>query len=142
MIIMKDLMLKDGFCGIADMFDDMFKPVFFERKQDLMKTDIKETEKQIELDIDMPGYAKDQINVTLEKGYLQVSAKKEEYKSTDEQNKGYVRRERSFACQRTYFVGDKVKEEEIKAKYDNGVLSLVIPKELPKPEPQHKIKID
>ena len=73
---MKDLMLKDGFCGIADMFDDMFKPVFFERKQDLMKTDIKEDEKQIELDIDMPGYNKDQINVTLENGYLQVSAKK------------------------------------------------------------------
>ena len=139
---MKDLMLKDGLYGITDMFDDMFKPVFFERKQDLMKTDIKEDEKQIELDIDMPGYNKDQINVTLEKGYLQVSAKKEEYKSTDDKAKGYVRRERSFACQRTYYVGDKVKEEEIKAKYENGVLSLVVPKELPKPEPQHKIKID
>lgn len=140
---MKDLIEKNDFYGIADMFDDMFRPVFYERKSaGLMKTDVKEDEKQIELDIDMPGYAKDQINVTLEKGYLQVSAKKEEYKSSDDKNKGYVRRERSFACQRTYYVGDKVKEDEIKAKYENGVLNLVIPKQLPKQEPQHKIKID
>ena len=140
---MKDLIEKNDLYGIADMFDEMFKPVLYERKSTgLMKTDIKENEKEIELDIDMPGYAKDQINVTLEKGYLQVSAKKEEYKSTDDKVKGYVRRERSFACQRTYYVGDKIKEEDIKAKYENGVLNLVIPKEAPKPEPQHKIKID
>ena len=90
----------------------------------------------------MPGYAKDQINVTFEKGYLQVSAKKEEHHSEDDKNKGYVRRERSFACSRTYYVGDKIKEEDIKAKYENGVLSLVVPKELPKLQPEHKIKID
>jgi len=140
---MKDMIAKDDFYGLADMFDDMFKPVFYERKSaGAMKTDIKENEKQIELDIDMPGFAKDQINVTFEKGYLQVSAQKEQYKSTDDKNNGYVRRERSFACSRTYYVGDKIKEEDIKAKYENGVLSLVVPRELPKPEPEHKIKID
>ena len=117
---MKDLIEKNDFYGIADMFDEMFKPVFYERKSaGLMKTDVKEDEKQIELDIDMPGYAKDQINVTLEKGYLQVSAKKEEFKSSDDKNKGYVRRERSFACQRTYYVGDKVKEDEATTQNQN-----------------------
>ena len=141
--IMKDMIAKDDLYGIADLFDDMFKPVFFERKPaGMMKTDIKENDKQIEFDIDMPGYAKDQINVTFEKGYLQVSAKKEEHHSEDDKNNGYVRRERSFACSRTYYVGDKIKEEDIKAKYENGVLSLVVPKELPKLQPEHKIKID
>lgn len=139
---MKDLIEKNDFLGFADMFDDMFKPVFLERKpMGVMKTDIKENEKQIELDIDMPGYAKDQINITFEKGYLRVSAQKEEKQNEHDKN-GYVRRERSFSCSRTYFVGEKIKEEGIKAKYDNGVLSLVVPKELPKIEPQHKIKID
>ena len=139
---MKDMIEKNDFYGIADMFDDMFKPVFLERKpMGVMKTDIKENENQIEFDIDMPGYTKDQINVTFEKGYLKVSAQKEQ-KQTENDKNGYVKRERSYCCSRTYYVGEKIKEEDIKAKYDNGVLSLVIPKELPKIEPQHKIKID
>ena len=139
---MKEMIAKDDLYGIADLFDDMFKPVFFFLlPMGVMKTDIKEDDKQIELDIDMPGYKKDEINITFEKGYLRVSAQKEQQKEEHDKN-GYVRRERSFACSRTYFVGDKIKEENIKAKYDNGVLSLVVPKELPKIEPQHKIKID
>ena len=139
---MKELIGKGDLFGLADVFDDMFKPVFYERApMALMKTDIKENKDQIEFDIEMPGYAKDQINVALEKGYLHVSAKKEQQKETEDKH-GYIKRERSFACARTYYVGEKIKEEDIKAKYENGVLNLIVPKEQPKPEPEHKIQID
>ena len=137
---MKEMIRKEDLCGLDEIFDDMFKPMFFERRpMPSMKTDVKENEKEIELEIDMPGFAKDQINVTFEKGYLQVSAKKEQ---VAENKNGYVRRERAQACTRTYYVGEKVKEEEIKAKYENGVLSLIVPKNQPKLAQEHKIQID
>jgi HSP20 family molecular chaperone IbpA len=96
-----------------------------------MKTDIKETETEYELSIDMPGFDKKDINLTLENGYLSIEAKREE----KEEENNYVKRERSFSCSRSYFVGDAVTEQDIKAKYNNGTLVLNVPKkqkELPK----------
>ncbi len=119
-----------GFNFFEDAFDSFFKPVFYPQAQS-MKTDIKETETEYELSIDMPGFDKKDINLTLENGYLSIEAKREER----EEENNYVRRERSFTCARSYYVGDAVTEQDVKAKYNNGTLVLNVPKkqkELPK----------
>ena len=114
---------------LFDAFDDFFRPVFFDEQHDL-KTNIKETDSAYELDIGMPGYSKDQIKVALENGYLTVSASKE---SKEEDNKKhYVRKEISESCSRSYYVGDDVTQADIKAKYENGMLAISVPKSQPK----------
>ena len=129
-----------GFDFFDKAFDEFFKPAFFGGVQvSNMKTDLKENDKEYELSIDMPGYEKSDINLTLENGYLTVTAKREE-KEEDEKN--YVRRERSYSCSRSYYVGDSVTEEDVKAKYLNGTLNLIVPKK-EKQIPQKKnIEID
>ena len=112
-----------GFNFFEDAFNDLFKPTFY-RGNECMPTDIKENENDYELSIGLAGYEKKDLNVSLNDGYLTVSAKKEETDS----GKNYLRRERSFSCSRSYYVGDDVKEDDIKAKYTNGVLYLTIPK--------------
>ena len=138
---MRNLIRHDDW-GFEDLFDEIFKPVNFEKRAMSMRTDVKENENQYELDIEMPGFKKDEIEVSLHDGYLNVSAKKEQKEEHEEKGKNYIRKERSYIANRSYFVGDKVREEEISAKYDNGVLSLVVPKEKPKEITSHKIKID
>ena len=114
---------------LFDAFDDFFRPVFFDEQHDL-KTNIKETDSAYELDIEMPGYSKEQIKVALENGYLTVSASKE---SKEEDNKKhYVRKEISESCSRSYYVGDDVTQADIKAKYENGMLAISVPKSQPK----------
>ncbi len=114
-----------GFNFFDDAFENFFSPVFFKGTEHSMKTDLKETEKEFELSIDMPGYDKKDISLTLENGYLTVEAKREE---KEEDSKNYLRRERSFSCSRSYFVGEGVTEEDVKAKYNNGTLILNVPK--------------
>lgn len=114
---------------LFDAFDDFFRPVFFDEQSDL-KTNIKETDKNYELDIEMPGYNKDQIKVALENGYLTVSASKE--KKEEDDKKHYVRKEISESCSRSYYVGEDVTQADIKAKYENGMLSVCLPKSQPK----------
>ena len=120
-------------------FEELFRP--FDKKAMVMRTDIKENEKNYEFDIDMPGFKKEEISIDINDGYLTVKAKKEENKEKNS-NEGYLRRERFYSASRSYFVGDKIKEEDIKAKYDNGVLSITVPKEEPKKLSEHKITID
>ncbi len=114
-----------GFNFFEDAFDDFFKPVFYGVKDCAMKTDIKETEKGYELSVDMPGYDKNDISLSLDNGYLKIQAQKQE---KDEDEKSFIRRERSFSCSRSYYVGDAVTEEDVKAKYNNGTLELFVPK--------------
>ena len=114
-----------GFNFFEDAFDDFFKPVFYGVKECAMKTDIKETEKGYELTVDMPGYDKNDISLSLDNGYLKIQAQKQE---KDEDEKSFIRRERSFSCSRSYYVGDAVTEEDVKAKYSNGTLELFVPK--------------
>ena len=114
-----------GFNFFEDAFDDFFKPVFYGVKECAMKTDIKETEKGYELTVDMPGYDKNDISLSLDNGYLKIQAQKQE---KDEDEKSFIRRERSFSCSRSYYVGDAVTEEDVKAKYNNGTLELFVPK--------------
>ena len=138
---MRDLMKNDEW-NIEDVFDELFRPIHAGKMATSMRTDVKETESAYELDIDMPGFKKEEISVTLEHGYLNVAAKRENKEEHNEHNKNYVRKERSFVASRSYYVGDKIKEEDITAKYENGVLSLNVPKEQPKELTTHKIKID
>ncbi len=114
-----------GFGFFDDVFDDFFKPVFYGVKENSMKTDIKETKKDYQLIVDMPGYDKKDITLSLENGYLKVEAKKEE---KEEDSDNFIRRERSYSCARSYYVGDNVTEDDIKAKYADGTLTLCIPK--------------
>ena len=98
-----------------------------------MKTDVKEVEGNYELSVEIPGFNKEDISASLKNGYLTISAKHEENKDEkdekDEQDK-YIRRERRFgSCQRSFFVGDAITEEDIKASYNNGILKLTLPKE-------------
>ena len=118
----------DNFVDIwNDPFEDFFKPFFYGgARARNMRTDIKETENGYETQVDLPGFDKKDIKVSLKNGYLTVSAEKQE-KEEDKHN--YLRRERNYSCSRSYYVGESVKEQDVKAKYDNGILSLSVPKE-------------
>ena len=122
-----------------DLWDEMFRdPFFTEGESKLMKTDIKEKKDKYLIDIDLPGYEKEGIKVEIQDGYLTVHAKIN--KSEDDNEKGkYVRKERyTGECSRSFYVGDNVKEEDIKAKFTNGTLRLEIPKKEDKKEIEEK----
>lgn len=126
-----------GFNFFEDAFDSFFKP--FNMGTCSMKTDVKETDNGYELSVDMPGYDKGDIELSLENGYLTVKAERAE---KQEEKDSFVRRERSYSCSRTFYVGDAVTEEDVKAKYINGTLVLDLPKK-EKELPQKKtIQID
>jgi len=99
-----------------------------------MKTDVKETDNSYEVDIDLPGFKKDEIEAKLENGYLTISAAKGLDKEEKNEKDGkYIRKERySGAMSRSFYVGDELKQEDIKAKYQDGILKLSVPKEEPK----------
>jgi HSP20 family molecular chaperone IbpA len=113
----------------GDMFKDPFKDPFFnEHENRIMKTDIREKEDTFIIDIDLPGYDKENIQIEVENGYLTVQASISEDKEEKEKGK-FVRRERfNGTCSRSFYVGDDVKSEDVKAKFKNGILSLEIPK--------------
>ena len=119
---------------LFDVFDDFFKPMFFEETKDL-RTDIKETATSYELDLELPGYGKDEIKVSLDSGYLTVSAEKSQ---KEEEGKKYLRREIRESTSRSYYVGSEITRDEIKAKYANGILSLTVPKAQPKKAEENK----
>ncbi len=121
-----------------EAFDSFFRPTFFNLDDAAMKTDIREDKNGYTLEIEMPGYDKDDINISLEDGYVTVSGKKHEEKND---NSVYLRRERSVSCSRSYYIGD-VAEEDVKAKFEDGVLTVLLPKEKEKAVTSHNIKID
>ena len=110
------------------LFDDLFRDDFFDKKMpSLMKTDIKEMKDKYQLEVDLPGYKKENINLELEEGYLKISAKVEEKKDDEESN--YLHKERYYGeCTRSFYVGEDIKEEEISAEFNNGILKIDIPK--------------
>ena len=121
-----------------DFFDDNFSmipvagghnPIFGKHSKNLMKTDVRETENTYELDVDLPGFKKDEVNVELKNGYLTIQAAKGLDKD-EEDKKGRVLRQERYAgsCSRSFYVGD-VRPEDIKAKYESGVLTILVPKE-------------
>ena len=128
-----------GFNFFDDMFENFFTPTVFTKKDYGMKTDVKETDAGFELAVDLPGFDKKDIVLSLDNGYLTVEAKREE---KEEDQKSYLRRERSYSLKRSYFVGEAVTEEDIKAKYLNGTLTLSVPKKEIKELPKKNIEID
>ena len=122
------------------MFDDLFEgnffgahnPLYGKNAKNLMKTDISEKANGYEIAVDLPGFKKDEINLDIKDGYLTITAQKGLDKDEEDKKGRVIRKERyAGVCQRSFFVGD-VKPEDIKAKYESGVLTINVPKEEPK----------
>ena len=119
-------------------FNDEFwgkkNPLYGKHAQNMMKTDIRETDGSYELDIDLPGFKKDEIKVQLKDGYLTLSAAKGLDKDAKDKEGNYIRRERyAGACERSFYVGEEVTQEDIKGEYKHGILKLFVPKKEAKP---------
>ena len=121
------------------LFDDMFdfdkemnrmnRALYGKHGRNMMKADVRETDNSYELDIDLPGFKKDEINVQLDNGYLSISAAKGLDKDEEKKNSKYIRRERyAGAMSRTFYVGDNLTQQDIKAKFENGILKISVPK--------------
>lgn len=105
----------------------------------MMKTDVRETENGYELDIDLPGFKKDEITAQLKDGYMTISASKGLDKDEKDKEGRYIRRERyAGAMSRSFYVGEGVTEEDIHAKYEDGILKLSVPKKDKKAVEQKK----
>ena len=125
-------------------FHDVDKALSGKHAKNMMKTDVKETEKGYEVDIDLPGFKKDEIQLELNDGYLTISAEKGLDKDEEDEKKHYLRRERyAGSMSRSFYIGEGITEEDIHAKYEYGILKLSIPKEQPKAVPEkHFISIE
>ena len=125
-------------------FHDVDKALYGKHAKNMMKTDVKETEKGYEVDIDLPGFKKDEIQLELNDGYLTISAEKGLDKDEEDEKKHYLRRERyAGGMSRSFYIGEGITEEDIHAKYEYGILKLSIPKEQPKAVPEkHFISIE
>lgn len=124
-----------------NLFDDFFgtpfneeffrgTPQLYKKSSQLMNTDILESDNGFELHIDLPGFKKEDIKLSADGGYLTVSAEHNENNDEKDDNGKYIRRERySGSCSRSFYVGEDLKKEDIKAKFDNGILSITLPKQ-------------
>ncbi|MFT8858324.1 Hsp20/alpha crystallin family protein [Bifidobacterium aquikefiri] len=110
----------------------------------MMSTDVQDKGGNYLVDIDLPGFKKDDIGIQLENGYLTVSAKREDAKEDKDKDGKWLRRERyAGSCSRNFYVGDGVKESDIHAKFEDGTLHLEVPKaQTPKVETRHNIEIE
>ena len=136
---MKAYLQKRNSGDLFDVFEDFFKPMFYDEQLDSMRTDIRETDKEYQLSIEMPGFKKEEIKVSLENGYLTVSAAKGLDKDEKDQKGKYIRQERyAGAMSRSFYIGEEVSQDEIRAKYENGILRLTIPKKDAKPAVEEK----
>ena len=117
-----------------NLFDDFMDFPFGGKKiNTMMKTDIRDTDSSYELDIDMPGFKKEDIQAQLKNGYLTISASKGLDKDETDKEGRYIRQERyTGQCCRTFYVGDGISQEEIRAKFEDGILKLSVPKKQPK----------
>lgn len=111
----------------------------------LMKTDVRDTDQGYELDIEMPGFKKENIKAELKDGYLTIEAHTDEDRDEKDGTGRYIRRERYYgSCKRSFYVGKEVTQEDIRARFDNGILKLTVPKKeaLPKTEESSYIAIE
>ena len=103
--------------------------------KNMMKTDVRETDDSYEVDIDLPGFKKDEVSASLENGYLTISAAKGmDEEDKDKKSGKYIRKERyAGSCQRSFYVGDNLTQEDIKGEFKHGILTLNVPKKEAKP---------
>ena len=100
----------------------------------VMRTDVRETENGYELDIDLPGYKKEDVQAELKDGYLTITASANTSNDQKDSNGKYIRRERySGTCSRRFYVGEEIEQSDIKAKFENGILKISVPKKEAKP---------
>lgn len=121
-----------------DWFDDDFDDAFWGKRNPLygknaarvMKTDVRENDNSYDIDIDLPGFKKDEIAVQLKDGYLNIAAAKKLDKDEKDKKSGKLIRQERYAGSlvRSFYVGDELKQDDIHAKYENGVLSITVPK--------------
>ena len=128
------------------ILSDLFNLPVFKREEKnfskIMKTDIKETENGYVLDIEMPGVDKKDINLELKNGYLTISAERKTVEEEKDKKGAFIRRERHYgSASRSFFVGKDVREEDISASLDKGVLNIFVPRKVQKPEEHKKIEI-
>ena len=110
-------------------FNRMMRALYGKHAQNMMKTDVRETDNSYELDIDLPGFKKDEIKVELDNGYLSISAAKGLDKDEEKKDGKYIRRERyAGAMNRTFYVGDNLTQQDIQAKFEDGILKISVPK--------------
>ena len=127
---MMDFPFEDDFFGKRN-------PLYGKKAKNMMKTDVKEHENGYEVDIDLPGFKKDELNLDLTDGYLTISASKGLDKDEEDKKGKYIRKERyAGSMSRSFYVGEGVTQEDIHAKYEHGVLKLSIPKK----EEQKKVE--
>ena len=126
-----------------NLFDDLFgrdfdlfpalpsnNPLYGKHAKNLMKTDVRETEHTYELDIDLPGFKKDEISVELKDGYLSICAAKGLDKDETDKQGRYIRQERyAGTCSRSFYVGEGVEPSDVSAKFEDGILRLSLPKQ-------------
>ena len=126
--------------NLMDVFDDfdrnffrgfgnVDRALYGKHAQHMMKTDVKETDEGYEVDVDLPGFKKDDIQLELNNGYLTISTAKS-LEKTNENKKGKMLRQERYSgvMQRSFFVGEHMTEEDIKASYESGVLHIIVPK--------------
>ncbi|NLP16699.1 MAG: Hsp20/alpha crystallin family protein [Clostridiales bacterium] len=126
--IFRNNFVDDFFDGFDDMFN--FPSIARIPSSRWMTTNVRDLGDEYQLEIELPGYDKKDINATLDKGYLTISANREESKDETDKKGKYIRRERySGSCKRSFYVGDNLDEKDFKASFDNGVLTIVFPKD-------------
>mgnify|MGYP005776205619 CR=1 FL=1 len=131
--------------NLLDDFFDMPMRSYRTQRENLMTTDIKEKDGNYEISMNLPGFKKEDIHAELKDGYLTISASTQRNNDEKDENGKYIRKERySGSCSRSFYVGDGIQETDIKAKFEDGVLKLDIPKVETKPavEGKHYISIE
>ena len=129
-----------------EFFDDDFpmipmrsirNPLYGKNAKNLMKTDVRETDNTYELDVDLPGFKKDEVQLDLKDGYLTISAAKGLDKDQEDKKGKYIRQERyAGACSRSFFVGEGIEPRDVSAKFEDGILRVSLPKQVKKELPR------
>lgn len=120
--------------GNFDIFDNFFEDPFFEggrnrNHNSMMQTDIREKDGKYILEVDVPGFNKEDIKIELENGYLTIEANTNKSVDKSNEKEHYIHKERYYGkCSRSFYVGDEVEEKDVKASFKNGILTLVVPK--------------
>ena len=124
-----------------EFFNDNFWPVSRQTRGGArsMNTDIKETEENYQIEMELPGFSKEDVQADLKDGYLTIQASHNESNDKKDENGKYLRKERySGSCSRSFYVGETVTQEDIKAKFADGILTVLVPKKEKKPEVEQK----
>ena len=130
-----------------EFFDDDFpmipmrsirNPLYGKNAKNLMKTAVRETDNTYELDVDLPGFKKDEVQLDLKDGYLTISAAKGLDKDQEDKKGKYIRQERyAGACSRSFFVGEEIEPRDVSAKFEDGILRVSLPKRVKKELPRN-----